>query len=180
MMLSAAVGETVETESASSQKMRWQTLRTVLNTVSSTQADVRLQFLSQGAGAEFIVDSVHVIEFTSIQSWRDFKYDYFWRTLEENSIEVTDANVFQQSQKTYDVSAGRRGLLLSTVQVDTTDSSENRSTTYSYDTAGRQTEIQHSSMLGSCQVSYTVYDEAGNIVASICNYDLSTAPTPTT
>ncbi|MBK8139261.1 MAG: hypothetical protein IPK52_26160 [Chloroflexi bacterium] len=180
MKLSAAVGAVVETESAGSQMMRWQTLRAVLTTVSSTQSDVRLQILSQGAGAEFIVDSVHVIEFTSIQSWRDFRYDYIWRTLEENSIEVTDASVFQQSQKTYDVSAGRRGLLLSTVQVDTTDSSENRSTTYSYDTAGRQTEIQHSSMLGSCQVSYTVYDEAGNIVASICNYDLSTAPTPTT
>src|SRR5690606_20379175 len=32
----------------------------------------------------------------------------------------------------------------------------------------------------SCDTSYTVYDPAGNVVASICNYDPGTNPDPTT
>ncbi len=40
-------------------------------------------------------------------------------------------------------------------------------------------KTQKSSLFGSCQVSYTVYDDAGNVVATICNYENSGAA-PTT
>src|SRR5690606_5128170 len=54
------------------------------------------------------------------------------------------------------------------------------STSYTYDSTGRVVKTQQSSLLGSCQVSYTVYDMAGNVVASICNYDPGMNPDPTT
>jgi RHS repeat-associated protein len=55
-------------------------------------------------------------------------------------------------------------------------------TTYFYDTYGRVIQTNQNTTFGSCTSSYTVYDLAGNVVASICNYDpgMGSAPTNVT
>jgi YD repeat-containing protein len=42
------------------------------------------------------------------------------------------------------------------------------------------TKTQQSSSFGQCDIAYTVYDPAGNVVAAICNYDPGANPDPTT
>ncbi len=52
-------------------------------------------------------------------------------------------------------------------------------TRYWYDSAGRVKKTQQSSNFGSCEVSFTLYDAAGNVLASICNFN-GTEPTTVT
>ena len=43
-------------------------------------------------------------------------------------------------------------------------------TTYFYDSVGRVIQVNQSSTFGSCTRSRTVFDDAGNVTLSICNY----------
>src|SRR5262249_12979912 len=45
---------------------------------------------------------------------------------------------------------------------------------YFYDSVGRTIRTKQSMTFGSCTSSFTLFDEAGNVLASICNYALGT------
>ena len=107
-------------------------------------------------------------------------YDTSGRTLEEQVLDPSDGTtLLSKTTRTYGTSGNGNGLLESLTQLDLLNPANDVSTTYTYDSAGRILKTQKSSLFGSCQVSYTVYDAAGNVVASICNYDNSGAA-PTT
>lgn len=156
----------------------WLTLRKIVtNTSASGQ---KLRFLAYNAAAEFVVDTVHVIEFDSLQNWRDLRYDFIWRTVDESTVNIENASLAQQMLRTYDVSANRRGLLQMMEPVDLDGTSQSCRTIYSHDLSGRPTETRVTrEPNGDCNVSYTIYDVAGNLVASIQNYHLSGGNPPT-
>lgn len=60
------------------------------------------------------------------------------------------------------------------------NAADNQTTTYSYDSAGRVIQTQQSATFGNCTRSFTLYDAAGNVLASICNYDPGMGADPTT
>lgn len=110
---------------------------------------------------------------------QEFDYDSKGRTLEERTINPADGTkVIQKTTRTYHTSGTGNGLLASVTQVDVEDAGNNQSTSYTYDSAGRVIKTQRSSLFGSCDISFTVYDLAGNVVASICNYDPGASPDP--
>jgi RHS repeat-associated protein len=116
----------------------------------------------------------------TVLRWQEFVYDSKGRILEEKTIDRADGETVQQrTTRSYYTSGNGNGLLQTITQVDELDAGNNSSTTYTYDSFGRIIKTQKSSLFGSCQISYTVYDEAGNVVASICNYENSGSP-PTT
>ncbi len=156
----------------------WLTLRRIVTeTAASGQ---KLQFLAYDGAAEFVVDTVHVIEFDSLQNWRDFRYDCIWRTVEESTVNNDFASLAQKTIRSYDVSADRRGLLKTLEPIDIDGTSQSCKTIYSYDLSGRATETRVTrEPTGDCNVSYTIYDLAGNLVAGIQNYHLSSGNPPT-
>jgi RHS repeat-associated protein len=117
---------------------------------------------------------------TTVLHWQEFVYDSQGRTTEENTYHPSDGTtLLNQVTRTYGTSGNENGLLVSLTQIDLLDSANNVSTTYTYDSVGRVIKTQKSSLFGSCQVAYTVYDDAGNVVASLCNYQNAGAD-PTT
>ncbi|MBN8595225.1 MAG: PD40 domain-containing protein [Anaerolineae bacterium] len=156
----------------------WQTLR-LLHTPATTLTGQRLQFLSVGA-ADFYVDAVHVIPVTNLLRWQDFLYDDRLRTLDEAVVDTQTALLSQRTQRSYHTSGNGNGLLASLTQIDPVNAANNKSTQYTYDSIGRIIKTQESSLFGDCQSSFTLYDPAGNILASICNYDPGANPDPTT
>ena len=115
----------------------------------------------------------------TVLRWQEFVYDSKGRTLEEKTIDPADGETVQQrTTRSYYTSGNGNGLLQTITQVDELDAGNNSSTTYTYDSFGRTVQTQKSSLFGSCQISYVVYDAVGNVVASICNYENSgSAPT---
>lgn len=117
---------------------------------------------------------------TTLLRRQAFVYDTGGRTLEEQVLDPSDGTtLLSKTIRTYGTSGNGEGLLESLTQLDLLNPANDVSTTYTYDSAGRILKTQKSSLFGSCQVSYTVYDLAGNVVASICNYENSGAA-PTT
>ena len=49
-----------------------------------------------------------------------------------------------------------------------------------YDNIGRLIKTSQNTTFGNCQTNFTVYDAAGKVVASICNYDPGAGADPTT
>lgn len=122
----------------------------------------------------FDVDGVTVLR------WQKFTYDSKGRTLTEQTVDPTDGTtVLQRTTRTYYTSGNGNGLLHTLTQEDIGDVN-NTTTTYHYDSIGRVVKTQRNSTFGSCEISYTVYDASGKVVASICNYDPGTNPDPTT
>ena len=150
----------------------WQTLRAVHT--PTTGGTKKLQFLIESSTAAFYVDSVHVVEVTNLLQWQEFIYDSQGRVLAEATISPMAATIQQQTLRTYGSSGNSNGLLESVTQIDQQDAGNNASTTYTYDGAGRVFKTQQSSLFGSCKVAYTVYDDAGNVEKSICNYTETT------
>ncbi|MCA9884713.1 MAG: hypothetical protein KC708_17160, partial [Anaerolineae bacterium] len=170
-------GETVSALSESYGE--WETLRLVY-THTTTNEVKYLQFLAQEGAADFYVDSVHLVEVSDPLSWQAYLYDSYGRTVSEAQVDVVDGVTLNLTNRTYGTSGNGNGLLGSVIVKDLIDPSNDISTAYTYDSVGRVTKVQKSSMFGSCDVSYTVYDEAGNMVASICNYDPGIYGDPTT
>ncbi|MEP7286967.1 MAG: RHS repeat-associated core domain-containing protein [Chloroflexota bacterium] len=119
---------------------------------------------------------------TTVLQWQKFTYDTKGRTLTEKTLDPADATgntVKQQITRVY-YSAGNGNGLLNTVTQKDVGGSNDVTTTYSYDSAGRTVKTQQSQTFGGCTIAYTVYDAAGNVVASICNYDPGVGADPTT
>jgi len=155
----------------------WQTL-VAMHTPSSAATGQKLQFITSGGAGEFYVDNVTILDTANILRWQEFAYDSLGRTIEEKVNDPATGSLQHKLTRAYYTSGNGDGLMQSVTQHDLDDPSNDASTTYTYDSAGRVVKTQNSSLFGSCQVSYTVYDAAGNIVASICNYENSgSAPT---
>ena len=158
-------GETVKALSASDGE--WETLRLVY-TPGSTGSKT-LQFLAEGGAADFYVDSVHLVEMTDPLRWQDLRYDERGRLLFEGLIDASDGSVLTQTTRTYVASGNGVGLLASLTVHDLDDPGNNQSTTYTYDALGRVIKSQKTSLTGSCQFTFTVYDAAGNVTVSACS-----------
>ncbi|MEO8611410.1 MAG: RHS repeat-associated core domain-containing protein [Chloroflexota bacterium] len=118
---------------------------------------------------------------TTVLRWQAFTYDSNGRTLTEKLLDPADpfgSPIQQVTREYYDAGAGF-GLLWKVTQEDI-GGSDDVVTTYTYDLLGRVIKTQQTSNFGSCEFSYTVYDAAGNMVATICNYDPGEDPDPTT
>jgi RHS repeat-associated protein len=126
---------------------------------------------------------------TEVLEWRAFAYDAKGRTLLEQQIDPADGTtVLRETERAYypddtDGSGNHiagAGLLETVTRKDMTASTPNDvSTDYFYDQVGHVVQINQNSNFGSCQRTRTVYDAAGNGVASICNYDPGSDPHPT-
>lgn len=155
----------------------WETLVGVYTATSDTQA--RLRFVSDGGAAEFWVDSVYGLDSTLMAQWQVLSYNAAGQPLTEQTLDATDGStVITQVTRTYYTSGNGEGLLESVTQEEIGGSND-VTTTYFYDSAGRVVQTNQNSNFGSCTRSYTVYDAAGHVVASLCNYENSGAA-PTT
>ncbi|MBK9121516.1 MAG: PD40 domain-containing protein [Chloroflexi bacterium] len=155
----------------------WQTIRT-LYTATTSVSSLNVAFTAEGGSAEFYVDSVHLVELDAIYSWQEYRYDYAWRTVEERSIDVDTLKVSRELTREYYVTTLFWGMLEKLTHVDPDGVTNNNWTTYEYDHAGRTTLVHKGSVFGNCDVTYTVYDTAGNVVATICNYSPGADPAP--
>jgi len=75
------------------------------------------------------------------------------------------------------------GLLESITQYECTGTGTfvvDDSTTYTYDSVGRVIKTAKSSLFGNCQFTYTLYDDAGNVLATACGRKNADNPVPTT
>ncbi|MEZ4672578.1 MAG: RHS repeat-associated core domain-containing protein [Anaerolineae bacterium] len=157
----------------------WQHLRAVY-TPTSNATGKKIQFIASGGAAEFYVDSVHIVDVSKLLQWQEFRYDSKGRSLLEARLDPATASVQQQTSRTYGLSGTNNGLLESLVQTDPLNPGNTTSTIYTYDSAGRVVKTQQTSLFGTCQFFYTVYDAAGNVVATVCSLENVTAPTTVT
>lgn len=110
---------------------------------------------------------------------QEFVYDSKGRTTSEKEIDPSDeTTVLREVTRSFYTSGDGNGLLEKLTIIDQ-DASNDQETTYTYDSVGRVIQVQKNSTFGSCEISYTVYDDAGNVVASICNYDPGMGSAPT-
>jgi len=117
---------------------------------------------------------------TTVLRWQEFSYDSKGRTLTDKALDPANGTtVLAQVIRSYYASGNGAGLLQTLSQKDIGGTND-QTTTYTYDTLGRMVQTNQNSTFGSCSVSRTVYDAAGNVVASICNYDPGAGPAPTT
>ena len=107
---------------------------------------------------------------TTVLRHQTFTYDAKGRVLTEGEIDPANGTtLLQETTRTYYTSGTGNGLLQTLTRRDLVNSANDQSTTYTYDFAGRVIKTQQSSLLGSCQFSYTVYDPAGNVTATVCS-----------
>lgn len=119
-------------------------------------------------------------EETTLLQQQNFTYDSQGRTLTERQIDPSDGTtVLRETTRSYYSSGDGAGLLEKITRKDLENAANNQETTYFYDSAGRTVQVNQSSTFGNCTKSRTVYDAAGNVLASICNYD-HTGSHPTT
>jgi len=112
--------------------------------------------------------------------WQAFAYDSAGRTLTQQTLDPTSGLVQQQNSRTYYTGGNGNGLLQTLTQQNLVNPANNTSTTYFYDSAGRTNRTKQSATFGSCISAEAVHDGAGNVIASLCNYDPGTNPDPTT
>jgi uncharacterized protein RhaS with RHS repeats len=67
--------------------------------------------------------------------------------------------------------------LASQTQVDNTNAGNNQTTSYTYDALGRLVKTQKSSLTGTCQFSYTVYNDADQVLGTACGL-VNASPIP--
>ncbi len=119
---------------------------------------------------------------TTVLRWQKFDYDPKGRTLVEKTVDPANGTTeLQKVTRTYypDTPPGTpgAGLLESVTQIDVEQPANNKTTWYTYDEMGRVIKTQQSSLLGTCQFSYSVYDAAGNVLATVCGRQNTTPPT---
>ncbi|MCZ7554514.1 MAG: RHS repeat protein [Anaerolineales bacterium] len=166
----------------------WETLRAIYEHVGSTTSQT-LQFVAaqlDGGTAEFFVDTVHLLDLGVVGGarkdwlrWQEFAYEPKGRLLAERTVNPEDATLVGEVTRSYYAFGPGSGLLYQMIQNDL-EGTNDRSTIYTYDSAGRVVKTQQLCTFGGCQASYTVYDAAGNVLASICSYDPGTHAPPTT
>jgi YD repeat-containing protein len=117
----------------------------------------------------------------TILLWQEFSYDSVGRTLTEKTFDPASngTTLLQETDRTYYTSGSGNGLLQKVTQLDLQNAANNVTTTYFYDSVGRVIRSNQSATFGNCTSSFTLYDAAGNVLASVCNYDpgLNTDPT---
>lgn len=114
----------------------------------------------------------------AVLQWQTFTYDSLGRVLTERLVSPSDGiTVLRETIRTYYTSGNGNGLLRSVRQHDLANQND-QTTTYIYDPYGRVIQTNQSSALGNCPRSRTIYDAGGNVVASLCNFDLDTSGTP--
>ncbi|MHB8627019.1 MAG: DUF7948 domain-containing protein [Aggregatilineales bacterium] len=115
--------------------------------------------------------------------WQQFSYDSYGRTLTEQTLDPITGNVQQQVIRGYypdSLGTTSAGLLQTVTQQDLVNPANNVTTTYFYDSAGRVARTNQSATFGNCLSSFSLYDPAGNVIASLCNYNPNGQPDPTT
>jgi len=143
----------------------------------TTSASVKLQFVAATLGGsglnQFYVDHVQVM---SVLRRQEFIYGSLGRLLTERTIDLADETtpVQETTRSYYDSSNPNGDGLLQTLTQEDVSSSNNQTTTYFYDKVGRVVQTNQSSSFGSCTRSRTIYDEAGNVVATLCNFEPGT------
>lgn len=159
----------------------WETLVAVYKASNpSPLPNVSLRITAEGGAAQFYVDEVYMLDNTLIQQWQEFNYDAQGRILDEWLINPTEGSrtaALTHTRRTYYTTGTGNGLLQSVLQEDLGGSNDVM-TTYFYDDAGRVMQTNQSSNFGNCTRSRTLYDSAGNVIASICNFDLDVSGTP--
>ncbi|GEM_PF-898598 len=115
----------------------------------------------------------------SLLQMQEFAYDSKGRTTSEKEIDPSDeTTVLRETNRSFYTSGNGNGLL-EKVTIKDQDLLNDQETTYTYDSIGRVIQVQQNSTFGSCEISYTVYDDVGHVVASICNYDVGVGSAPT-
>ncbi len=115
---------------------------------------------------------------TTLLQRQQFTYDSQGRVLTEKTIDPSDGTTeLRRTERTYYTTGDGAGLLEKVTQKDLVTPANDMTTTYFYDELGRTVQVNQSSTFGSCTKSYTIYDAAGHVVASICNFDISHDPT---
>lgn len=120
----------------------------------------------------------------TLLQWQQFTYST-GRTIKELTLDPKDATgltIQYEIDRAYYASGNgaASGLLQSVTQKDLLNPANTTTTTYLYDAVGRLVRSNQSATFGNCLSSYTVYDAAGNVVASLCNYDSNGQSDPTT
>ena len=105
--------------------------------------------------------------------WQEFSYDSAGRTLTEKTFDPTsNGSLLQQEvDRSYYTSGNGNGMLRQVTQRELLNPANDVTTMYFYDSVGRVIRTKQSSTFGSCTSSFTLFDDAGNVIASICNYD---------
>lgn len=140
----------------------------------------RTQYLYGDANQPRLPTAIKVLDTngTTVLQWQTFTYDSLGRVLTERLVSPSDGTtVLRETIRTYYASGNGNGLLRSVRQHDLANQND-LTTTYIYDPYGRVIQNNQSSALGNCTRSRTIYDAAGNVVASLCNFDLDTSGTP--
>ena len=171
-------GTTLLKNAVSANTAEWQTVRFVF-TASGTIPNATLQFLTSGnngSAAEFILGNYHLLETSVLRRWQEFLYDGKRRVIGERVVDTTTAATQQETMREYGTSGVSSGLLTKSTQVDVLNPVNNTSLENTYDDAGRIVKTKRSSLIGSCQFTYTIYDPAGNVLATVCGPDNVTPP----
>jgi len=110
----------------------------------------------------------------TVLRWQKFVYDAKGRTLSERTVDIANPNDLTKDlsriTRSYYASGNGAGLLQTVTQKEIGGVNDVAST-YIYDTVGRVIKTQQINTFGSCDKSFTLYDNAGNVLASVCNYD---------
>jgi len=117
---------------------------------------------------------------------QEFVYDSKGRATSEKDIDPITSAELRRVERQYYSSGNGNGLLewIRIYNLDDLTYMTYEQTSYMYDSVGRVIQVNKNSTFGNCTVSRTLYDEAGNVIASICNYDddggTHSAPTEST
>jgi len=174
-------------------QMEWsEDSKYLLETTNAVGNQTQFSYNTSGASADTLQDSTDAqgrktaYTYDDLDNprlptrWQEFTYDDKGRVLTEITYDPTDGTtILRQTTKTYYTSGSGNGWLHTITQEDI-GGSEDVVTTFTYDSSGRVIKTQQSSNFGTCEISFTVFDEAGNVVATICNYDPGMDPDPTT
>jgi YD repeat-containing protein len=118
---------------------------------------------------------------TTVLRWQQFSYDSVGRTTHEKTLDPASGRVQQQVDRVYYTSGNGNGPLQKVIQHDLSNPANDVTTTYFYDPAGRVSRTNQNLTFGNCTAAFTLYDPAGSVLASVCNYDNGSSPTdPTT
>ncbi|MEZ4671439.1 MAG: DUF6531 domain-containing protein [Anaerolineae bacterium] len=100
---------------------------------------------------------------TTVLRWQEFTYDSKGRVLTEKVIDPANGTtILQQTTREYYTTGDGNGLLKKVTQSDI-GGSNNTTTEYTYDTAGRVTQVKQTTTFGDCCGTITQYDAAGNV-----------------
>lgn len=179
------VSSTLDSDSSGNSTDEWECLE-ITYTATATETAI-LQFLSgNSAAAEFFVDAVFVLDKDIILRQNEKTYNDRRQVTGKKQIDPADrVTVLRETEYCYDddtcYSGGgtARGLLWRTT-IKEQGGLNDILITNTYDDFGRLIQRQQSSQFGDCEISRTVYDARGQVVASICNYEPGTNSAPTT